>query len=253
MDAGGRVRAVEVETSDGSTRRIATDLLVGADGLHSLVARRVGAPVTRQGRHASAFVLQHITAARLDREAYQWIYGPASGAGVIPTNGGAWCVFAAMPPHAFRTARTTPRSTMLEVLGGLDPTLADQVGSACAVGPVRSWPGTPGRFRKPYGPGWALVGDAGYFKDPFAAHGISDALRDAELLARAAVDGDFARYEALRDELSTPLFDVLERIASYEWTLDTVPGLHLQLSRAMRDEDAALRAALLTGTPGHAP
>ena len=51
--------------------------------------------------------------------------------------------------------------------------------------------GPPGYLRRPWGPGWALVGDAGYWKDPISAHGLTDALRDAELLARAIiVDGD---------------------------------------------------------------
>jgi flavin-dependent dehydrogenase len=101
-----------------------------------------------------------------------------------------------------------------------------------------------GQFRKPYGPGWALVGDAGYFKDPFAAHGISDAFRDAELLTEAIVDGDFPRYEGLRHALSMPLFEVLEQIASYDWDLDTLPGLHVQLSRTMREEEAAATAVV---------
>src|SRR5919202_7096005 len=50
------------------------------------------------------------------------------------------------------------------------------------------FPGTPGYIRSCGGPGWALVGDAGYYKDPITAHGITDALRDAELLARAILD-----------------------------------------------------------------
>jgi flavin-dependent dehydrogenase len=104
-----------------------------------------------------------------------------------------------------------------------------------------------GQFRKPYGAGWALVGDAGYFKDPFAAHGISDAFRDAELLTEAIMDGDFRRYERLRDELSMPLFNVLERIASYGWDLESLPGLHLQLSQAMRDEEASVKGRVHAG------
>ena len=204
----------------------------------------MAAPVTRHGVHASAYVLQHIAGAELDRDAYHWLYEPGMGAGVIPTNDDGWCVFAAMPPREFVAVRSAPRAAMLTVLRQLDPALACAVEAARPLGPVRSWPGTPGRFLRPHGPGWALVGDAGYFKDPFAAHGITDAFRDASLLARAVHDGDFGRYEATRDELSMPLFDVLERIASYAWTLDTVPQLHLALSRAMRDEEVALQAQL---------
>ena len=242
-DEDGHVRGVLLGDGAGTTRRVATDLLVGADGLQSSVARLVAAPVTRQGAHASAFILRHITDAELPRNAYTWLYGPERGAGVIPTNGDGWCVFAAMPPAQFRTwGRHDPGAAMASTLRALDPGIADAVDAATPAGPLRSWPGMPGRFRKPYGPGWALVGDAGYFKDPFAAHGISDAFRDAELLVDAVADEDLARYERLRDRLSSPLFDVLEQIASYEWDLDSLPALHLRLSRAMRDEEIALRS-----------
>jgi hypothetical protein len=112
--------------------------------------------------------------------------------------------------------------------------------SGARLGPIR--PGVRGQFRKAVGPGWALVGDAGYFKDPFAAHGISDAFRDAELLADSVLSADFDSYESLRDELSTPLFNVLDKIAGYQWDLDTLPGLHMDLSMAMRDEGKALRS-----------
>jgi flavin-dependent dehydrogenase len=112
--------------------------------------------------------------------------------------------------------------------------------SGARLGPIR--PGVRGQFRKAVGPGWALVGDAGYFKDPFAAHGISDAFRDAELLADSVLSADFDSYESLREELSTPLFNVLDKIAGYQWDLDTLPGLHMDLSMAMRDEGKALRS-----------
>jgi flavin-dependent dehydrogenase len=114
---------------------------------------------------------------------------------------------------------------------------------------VRSWPGTPGQFRRPHGPGWALVGDAGYFKDPFAAHGISDAFRDAELLVDAVVGEDLPRYEARRDRLSLPVFELLERIASYDWDLGSLPAIHLRLSRAMRAEELELQAQLASTAP----
>ena len=59
----------------------------------------------------------------------------------------------------------------------------------------------PNFFRKPYGPGWALVGDAGYHKDPYMALGICDAFRDAELLASAVEEGLSGR-RALVDALA---------------------------------------------------
>ena len=78
-------------------------------------------------------------------------------------------------------------------------------------------------FRKPYGPGWALVGDAGYHNDLFPAQGITDAFRDAELLADA-IDAGFsggrpleealAGYERQRNEDALPVYDFTYQLAS---------------------------------------
>ena len=64
--------------------------------------------------------------------------------------------------------------------------------------PLCVFAGRKGFLRQAFGPGWALVGDAGYFKDPLTAHGITDALRDAELLANAAAGGATAALRGLR-------------------------------------------------------
>jgi flavin-dependent dehydrogenase len=112
-------------------------------------------------------------------------------------------------------------------------------------GPLRGFPGEPAVLRRPHGPGWALVGDAGYFKDPLTAHGITDALRDAELLAGAALDGSpaaFAGYAATRDTLARPLLAAAERITAYDWDLDGVEDLLRAESAAMRAEVAVVRA-----------
>ena len=101
------------------------------------------------------------------------------------------------------------------------------------------------------GTGWALVGDAGSYKDPLTAHGITDALRDAELLARAAVDGSaaaFEHYEQVRDELTVPLLEIAERIAGYGWSTAEIRVLLRAESAAMRPEVAALRALDLPST-----
>ena len=95
------------------------------------------------------------------------------------------------------------------------------------------------------GPGWALVGGAGYFKDPLTAHGITDALRDAELLARAIMKGTtaaLADYETTRHDLSRRLLDITDAIASFAWTDGEVQSLHRALSTEMSREVRALAA-----------
>jgi flavin-dependent dehydrogenase len=82
-------------------------------------------------------------------------------------------------------------------------------------------------------------------QDPLTAHGITDALRDAELLANAAAAGteaDFADYAATRDDLSMPLFEVSDAIAALDWDLDQIKALHLTLNHAMKREVEHLMA-----------
>ena len=98
-------------------------------------------------------------------------------------------------------------------------------------------------MRQSYGSGWALVGDAGYFKDPLTAHGITDAFRDAELLAEAVGRGShlaLAAYQHERDVLSMPLFEATDAIASFAWSVEELKRLHLELNAAMKTECAAL-------------
>ena len=110
---------------------------------------------------------------------------------------------------------------------------------------MRTFGGLPGYLRVPWGPGWALVGDAGYWKDPIGAHGLTDALRDAELLARAIIavaaggadESDaLDHYHQTRNRLSLPLFDVVDTIAAMRWSDAEIPELLRQLSSTMSDE-----------------
>jgi flavin-dependent dehydrogenase len=129
------------------------------------------------------------------------------------------------------------------VLEELSPEIAATLEGRRNAGGLHVFAGRPGFMRRPFGPGWALVGDAGYFKDPLTAHGITDALRDAHLLAMAAVDGTppaFATYAALRDALSLPFFEATEAIAGFGWDLDTLKGLHARVQQAMKREVALL-------------
>jgi 2-polyprenyl-6-methoxyphenol hydroxylase-like FAD-dependent oxidoreductase len=89
------------------------------------------------------------------------------------------------------------------------------------------------------------VGDAGYYKDPIGSHGITDALRDAELAAGALLDGlsdsgsevaALTGYHRLRDEMSRDLLAVTDAVASYAWDATEVQLLLRRLSTAMAPE-----------------
>ena len=206
--------------------------------------RGAGAHVT--GAHAAAAIYAYV--AGLADRGNRWHYAPGLSAGAIPTNGGLHCIFASVPPERYprrdpprprRGARArcwprrTPRSPPRSRRAGI------------ATRPV-GFAGEPGYLRRSHGPGWALVGDAGYFKDPITAHGITDALRDAEILARAVEEGGtaaLARYQEARDALSLPLFRTTDAIAALDWDLRAVQELHLELNRAMKAEQDWLAGA----------
>jgi 2-polyprenyl-6-methoxyphenol hydroxylase-like FAD-dependent oxidoreductase len=238
--ATGRVVGIELVDERGRSRSVAADLVIGADGRNSTVARLVGAAVSRRGRSAAAYLYAHVhgnTAA-----GYHWHYAPGLTAGVIPTNDGAACVFLGLPPERFeREVRPEPHGAFVRLLDRVAPSAADAV-RGMAVPRLRLFTGATAHLRTSHGPGWALVGDAGYFKDPATAHGITDALRDAALLADAADveldggDGALAASQVERDRLSDGMFRITDEIASFEWGLDRVRDLHVALSAELAAE-----------------
>ena len=139
----------------------------------------------------------------------------------------------------------TPLSAYRRLIREVSAVFDARLDEARQVEPVRGFGGHVGFIKRSAGPGWALVGDAGYFKDPLTAHGITDALRDAELLARAIVQGTtaaFADYETTRHDLSRRLFEITDDIASFAWTDDEVQSLHRAFSTEMSREVRALAA-----------
>jgi flavin-dependent dehydrogenase len=249
-DRAGRVVGVVVRNHLGATWTERAGLVVGADGRTSSVASQVGAPTVVAGSHAAAYVYGYWRAADLD--GYHWHYGDGLSAGVIPTNDGLACVFAAGPAAvlAARMRRSRPLDAARELLARLDCRLTDLTAGP-PLGPVRFFRGLPARLRRPSGPGWALVGDAGWWKDPLSTYGITDAFRDAELLARAVVAGaasDHAmrialcRYRAERDRLALPMHPIVDRLASHQWDLAQVQQLLRGLSSVMADDVEGIRA-----------
>jgi flavin-dependent dehydrogenase len=243
-DRSGRVTGVRARLRGGDTVTLRAALTIGADGLRSTVARLAGAATVRRGSAASALVYGYWP--NPSSTQYEWFYRPGVSAGIIPTNDEQVCVWAGLPAERFAGERHRGLPDLFaRVLARAAPRAAALVAGTERVGALRGFPGLPGYLRRATGPGWALVGDAGYFKDPLTAHGITDALRDAEFLARAVVDGGrdaLDEYERTRDRLSLPLLDVAESIAAYRWGLGEIRELLLAESAAMKPEIAALRA-----------
>jgi 2-polyprenyl-6-methoxyphenol hydroxylase-like FAD-dependent oxidoreductase len=192
--------------------------------------------------------------AGLPSDGYEWFYGDGTTAGLIPTNDAQTLAFVARPAASSGHPVPPGLDGLREVLGQAWPEGRQRVDDAALVSTVRRFAGLPGYRRTAAGPGWALVGDAGYYKDPMSTHGIAQALRDAELLADAVTarlprDVAMRRYQQVRDAVSEPVFDAVDRIASYAWDLEEVRGLLLTMNSGFSDEVAllsSLDAARLT-------
>lgn len=231
---GGRVQGAWVQRP-GIAVQLTADLVVGADGARSSVARMVRAPVERTSRHTTASIYAYYEG--LPDHEYRWYFRPGVAAGVIPTNGGEACVFVSLRPEVFHAERGRGLARIFaDAVSRIDAELAERLNSTTRTSRLRAFPGATGFLRRSYGPGWALVGDAGYFRDPLTAHGMTDALRDAELLARAiAAGGDQAlvEYQEARDAAAAGLFEVTDAIASLTWSNEEVKALHHRLSKEM--------------------
>jgi flavin-dependent dehydrogenase len=244
-DRSGRVAGARIRDRDGREHELRARVTVGADGVRSTVARQVAAPVEVQGRHATAFVSGYFSGVEAD--GYQWLYSEHAAGGIIPTDHGQVCAWTGVPSHRFDELRRRPHLGFHDTFRDLAPDWLARLRTGRQHGPIRGFAGIPGFLRRPWGDGWALVGDAAYFKDPLSTHGMTDALRDAELLATALTDAArdgrrdaeaaaLASYQARRDTLSHELFARVDRLAAYEWTLSELPDHLRQLSHAMRAE-----------------
>ncbi|ESY07306.1 FAD-binding monooxygenase [Mesorhizobium sp. LNJC399B00] len=240
--ADARVRGVKMLTSDGTHLTVTADIVIGADGIGSLVAKRCGAQTLRRGQVSAAHLYAYVPIE--PESSYRWYFREGVSGSFIPTNDGLACIVASVPTEHFdERFRGSHEDARLAVLRSLSPDLGAQAERAhvdgAIDGGIRVFRGVPGFLRQAYGPGWALVGDAGFFRDPITSHGISDALRDSESLARTILDGSaqaFASYQRERDFIAEQILDATDTIASFDWTLGDIETRHRQFSSVMKAE-----------------
>jgi 2-polyprenyl-6-methoxyphenol hydroxylase-like FAD-dependent oxidoreductase len=145
------------------------------------------------------------------------------GIASMPTNDGLTLVLVGFPDAQAGAFKADVEGNYLRAIDR-DPELAERVRRATREERFHGG-GVPNFIRKPFGPGWALVGDAGYTKDPITAQGISDAFRDAELCATALdetfgggrpFDDAMSDYHQTRDAHVLPIYDVTTHLATFE-------------------------------------
>jgi flavin-dependent dehydrogenase len=245
---GDKVTGIVGHDDAGVTLDAEAKLVIGADGTHSFIAKTVGAEVYNERPTRGSGYYAYFTDFPMD--AVELAFNEGNFAGIFPTNDGETCVFAGKDDSEFADMREDPDAGHQEIVATANPRLGEARAAATRQSRWFAFRTTPGFYRKPYGPGWALVGDAGLHKDPVTGHGITAAFRDAELLAGAVhdgLDGDdlegrLAGYQARRDELSAELYDTTQEIAALGWSDASLLDTFLRFGGAAMAEVEAINA-----------
>lgn len=216
--------------------------MIGADGRNSGVAKRVGATAYAERPTLACWYFSYWSGVRnegleLYRRENRMIFGH-------PTNDDLFAVFVGWPIAELPSVRRDVEAQMMAVIDTV-PELADRVRAGQRAERIYGASQLPNFLRKPYGPGWALVGDAGCHKDPVRALGICDALRDAELLAAALTeslsgasseDDAFSGYEGRRNAATLDEYEANIRAALFT---PLAPQI-LEARAAARDDPHAM-------------
>jgi 2-polyprenyl-6-methoxyphenol hydroxylase-like FAD-dependent oxidoreductase len=242
----GTVRGVVLDAGNGEVT-VSARVVIGADGAWSKMAKWVDAsPYTEYPATNTVYYAYYRA---IETQGVYFQFTPGVTAGLIPTNDDLVCVYGGWPSEKTTAFHDEPDAAFTSIVGSAHPLLEEAMSGGTRVSQFRGIQGLAGFLRKPGGPGWALVGDAAYTKDPVSAHGISDALRDAELCA-CAVDvsltdpgetaAAFDRYQQLRDELSMGMLAWSSELAAYQWDEARASTLMKNLSGAVKAECEAL-------------
>jgi flavin-dependent dehydrogenase len=196
-------------------------VVIGADGRNSRVARAVSPEHYNEKPMLQWSYYTYWSGLPVD--GMHTVIRPDRGFGLFPTNDDLTLLVLGWPYAEATAYKTDVEGNYLKTLE-LAPEIAAQVRAATRTerfvgGAVANY------FRKPFGPGWALIGDAGYNKDPITAQGISDAFRDAELCTDALVDvfesgrpfdDAMSSFQQARDMHALPMYELTTQFATLE-------------------------------------
>ena len=222
LTEGGRVVGMKGRSTGGSVSTERAGIVIGADGRHSVVAQTVR---PQQYNEKPMLLAVYYTYWRdLPNEgSFDTYIRPHRGFAAAPTHDGLTLTVGGWPYPEFAANKADVEGNFMKMLD-LVPEFAERVRRATRVAPFAGTP-VPGFFRKPFGPGWALVGDAGYNKDPITAQGITDAFRDAERCVVALhqalsqgrpFDEAMSEYQRDRDQQVLPMYEMTCQLATLE-------------------------------------
>jgi 2-polyprenyl-6-methoxyphenol hydroxylase-like FAD-dependent oxidoreductase len=235
------VIGVSGRTEEGERVEAEARIVIGADGRNSHLAKLVkAAEYETRPRLQYSYYSYFSDLPTAGMETY---IRPDRGFAAAPTNDGLTMVVAGWPYAEAAAYKADVEANFLMTLE-LAPEFATRVHGATRVAPFLGG-AVPGFFRTPFGPGWALVGDAGYNKDPITAQGISDAFNDAERCADAVhtwltdastYDGAMASWQQARDNGAMPIYEFTSQLA----TLEPPPPEMQQLLGAVHGNSEAM-------------
>ena len=238
----GRVVGIKGRSKTGEPVTERANLVIGADGRHSRVAEVVRPHHYNEKPMLLAPYYTYWSDLPVDGR-FETYIRPHRGFAAAPTHDGLTLTVGGWPYAEFEANKKDVEGTFLKMFE-LVPEFSARVRGAKRAAPFAGTP-VANFFRKPYGPGWALVGDAGYNKDPITAQGISDAFRDTELCVTAidqafsgarSFDDAMGEYQRLRDEHVLPMYEFTCQLA----TLEPPPPEMQQLFGAIHGNRAAM-------------
>jgi flavin-dependent dehydrogenase len=234
----GRVTGVRGRHRGAAPVTLNARMVVGADGIHSTVADAVHADEYESAPPGTAYWYTYWTGTDFDQ--FVFTRGPGRELFVAPTHDGAVVVLVGVKNSAFHEFRADIEANYHRVLDAF-PLFGDRIRAGERVEPFYGSRFTKQWLRTPYGPGWALLGDAGYHRDPVVGVGMSDAMVHAEKLAEvidaglrgtADLDAGLAGFHAWRDRTVRSTYEYAKRIA----TLDPMPTPMMDVLVALRHD-----------------
>ena len=230
-------------------------ITIGADGRNSTLARAVGALSYEETPTLTCWYFSYWSG--VPTEGFEWYLRKNRAIFGFLTNDNLFAIFIGWPIDEFGSVKADIEGQFMRVVDQI-PGFAERVRSGRREERFYGTADVPNFMRRPFGPGWALVGDAGCHKDPMMAHGICDAFRDADFLTTAIHEGlagqrplneALMRYERRRNEVT--MAEYRENIAAARFTPISPDLLQLRLALRGNQEDTNRFIMALEGWISH--
>lgn len=227
----GRVVGIRGRQEGGAESEIYADAVIGADGIFSTVAEKVDArKYNIRPAHTCVYYAYYENVELAGDEPTATIYYDTKEHFAFVTangEGNLTVISISLPASQFEKARAQHETLHFDFAKKI-PQMAERMKNANRVTAVYGVSPRESFYRQPFGNGWVLVGDAGYYKDPLPGQGIHDALRSTQLAAQAfaeyreggktarAWDGAFAKYQATRDRETKAMYELTDYLSNLE-------------------------------------